>query len=342
MILTRTYYLCKPLMPWALRTGLRRALARYKRHAAADRWPIDPKAGAIPKGWQGWPGGKKFAVVLTHDVEGQRGLNRVPRLMELEAQLGFRSSFNFVPEGEYRLSDRLRATLDRMGFEVGVHGLKHDGKLYSSHAEFSRRAARIREYGRQWQAVGFRSPFMHHNLEWIHELGMEYDASTFDTDPFEPQPDGAGTIFPFWVSNSRGGGYVELPYTLVQDYNLFVILRARTNEIWKRKLDWVAERGGMALINTHPDYMWFDGKQGRDEFPLGMYSDLLTYVRERYEGEYWHALPRDVAQFYRATLPTTVAGSPIGRKADAPGRATSEQTLVSNAQACKSLNEGTA
>jgi hypothetical protein len=25
--------------------------------------------------------------------------------------------------------------------------------------------------------------------------------STFDTDPFEPQPDGMGTIFPFWVPN---------------------------------------------------------------------------------------------------------------------------------------------
>src|SRR5579872_5210809 len=177
MILTKAYYACKPLMPWALRTALRRANARYKRYAFADRWPIDPKAGVAPKGWRGWPQDKKFAVILTHDVERQRGLDRVERLMKLEAHLGFRSSFNFVPEGEYRVPDALRAMVDRSGFEVGVHGLKHDGKLYSSHAEFSRRAERIGEYARKWKAAGFRSPFMHHNLEWIHELGMEYDAS---------------------------------------------------------------------------------------------------------------------------------------------------------------------
>jgi hypothetical protein len=37
------------------------------------------------------------------------------------------------------------------------------------------------------------------NLDWLGDLNIQYDGSTFDTDPFEPQPDGAGTIFPFWV-----------------------------------------------------------------------------------------------------------------------------------------------
>lgn len=336
MLLTKAYYICKPLMPWGMRTGLRRAMARWKRRAVANRWPVDPTAAAVPKGWPGWPEGKKFAVVLTHDVEGQRGLDRVQRLADLEADLGFRSSFNFVPEGEYRVPDKLRKTLDRSGFEVGIHGLKHDGKLYSSHAEFSRRAERIQEYRRQWQVAGFRSPFMHHNLEWIHELGMEYDASTFDTDPFEPQPDGTGTIFPFWVPDAMGGGYVELPYTLVQDYNLYVILQERTNEIWKRKLDWVAAQGGMVLINTHPDYMWFDEKRGRDEFPLGMYSGLLTYIREKYEGQYWHALPRDVARFYRDSMPATEQGSRIPLKARAAVQ--SGHAVLSNTQARESLS----
>ena len=47
--------------------------------------------------------------------------------------------------------------------------------------------------------MGFRTPTMFHHLEWTGELDIEYDSSTFDTDPFEPQPDGVGTIFPFWV-----------------------------------------------------------------------------------------------------------------------------------------------
>jgi glycosyltransferase involved in cell wall biosynthesis len=46
---------------------------------------------------------------------------------------------------------------------------------------------------------------MLHNLEWLHDLEILYEASTFDTDPFEPQPDGADTIFPFWVPAPPSG-----------------------------------------------------------------------------------------------------------------------------------------
>ena len=40
---------------------------------------------------------------------------------------------------------------------------------------------------------------MFHNLSWYHDLEIAHVSSTFDTDPFEPQPDAAGTIFPFWI-----------------------------------------------------------------------------------------------------------------------------------------------
>ena len=39
-----------------------------------DIWPIDKNAGKPPEGWTGWPDGKKFALVLTHDVETAEGL----------------------------------------------------------------------------------------------------------------------------------------------------------------------------------------------------------------------------------------------------------------------------
>ena len=85
-----------------------------------------------------------------------------------------------------------------------------------------------------------------------------------------------GTIFPFWVPGPDGGGFVELPYTLPQDFTLFVVLRETNVEIWKKKLDWVAEHGGMALLNTHPDYMCFEGEPKKDEFPVGLYEEFLT------------------------------------------------------------------
>ena len=303
MMLTKAYYLVKPLLPWRIRIALRRHRAKAARLAGADVWPICPRAATVPPHWPGWPGGKRFAVVLTHDVEGPRGLARVEALMKTEQNHQNRSSFNLVPEGDYRVPDTLRETLTGAGFEVGLHGLHHDGKLYSSKAVFSARAARIREYARRWNVAGFRSPFMHHNLAWIGELGFEYDSSTFDTDPFEPQPDPARTIFPFWVPVPERGGYVELPYTHVQDFNLFTILGERNIDAWKVKVDWIAAHGGMVLLNTHPDYMCFAGQPGRDEFPVAWYEELLRYIRDKYEGSYWHALPRDVARYYRDSLP---------------------------------------
>src|SRR5579864_7131787 len=123
---------------------MRRVRAKARRSSFADVWPIDPASSSAPPNWPGWPDGKRFAVVLTHDVEGTKGLSRVEALMNLEIKHGFRSCFNFVPEGEYRLSDSLRHTLEQNGFEVGVHGLEHDGKLYSSKAEFAAKAARIK------------------------------------------------------------------------------------------------------------------------------------------------------------------------------------------------------
>jgi glycosyltransferase involved in cell wall biosynthesis/peptidoglycan/xylan/chitin deacetylase (PgdA/CDA1 family) len=304
MSLNKIYYYLKPFMPWRLRLFMRRWQANSRRSAHARAWPIDQKAGGIPPGWPGWPDGKRFAFVLTHDVEGNKGLSRVQRLMELESEYGFRSSFNFVPEGEYRVPDVLRHALDQAGFEVGVHGLEHDGKLYASKARFASKAAQIREYLQDWKASGFRSPLMQHRLAWLHELGAEYDASTFDTDPFEPEPDGVATIFPFWVPGPNGSGYVELPYTLAQDFTLFVVLRERNIDIWKQKLDWIAEHGGMALLNTHPDYMNFgDSETASDEFPVSYYESFLRYIREKYQGTFWSAVPREIAHFYRSELP---------------------------------------
>src|SRR5687767_13380253 len=110
--------------------AVRRAIARRQLEKSRDRWPILPAAGTPPKDWCGWPNGKKFAFVLTHDVESQRGLDHCEELLALERKLGFRSSFNFIPEGPYKVSQTLIERIKAEGFEVGVHDLHHNGKLY--------------------------------------------------------------------------------------------------------------------------------------------------------------------------------------------------------------------
>ena len=320
MLTHKLYYQLKPFIPRSIQIILRRIVVQRKRKLYEHIWPIDEKAAKPPEGWTGWPEGKKLAVVLMHDVDTEKGHEKCLELAQLDEKMGFRSSFNFVPE-RYHVSSEVRHILVEKGFEIGVHGLKHDGKLFSSRKRFREQARCINQYLKDWQSVGFVSPSMHQILDWISELEIKHDCSTFDTDPFEPQPDGAGTIFPFWVPATRNpqlvtrnperttglrSGYIELPYTLPQDFTLFVLMRERNIDIWKRKLDWIAEKEGMALLITHPDYM--NGKKekkcGIEEYPIKFYEELLHYVKSKYEGQYWHPLPKEMARFWKQKMVT--------------------------------------
>lgn len=300
--LTSIYYSVKPIIPRWVQITLRRLLMKVERQKYKSVWPILPGSETPPEEWPGWPAGKRFCVVLTHDVEFSGREERCLRILHQERELGFRSAFNFVPMRS-SLTPQLETELNSNDFEIGVHGLFHDGKLFRTREFFESRASVINEYIRRWNATGFRAPAMHHNLKWIPELDVTYDASTFDTDPFEPQADGIGSIYPLFLQHEDAKkGFVELPYTLPQDHTLFVIMQERNIDIWKQKLDWIANSGGMALVNTHPDYMSFEDRRRRiDEYPASYYFELLEYMRTTHTDAYWNALPREVAAFIRAT-----------------------------------------
>lgn len=290
------YYLVKPLMPRFLQIYLRKRRARTICRPFPN-WPIDTaledlkrsairkldKLARIPFIWF-WPEGKEFAFVITHDVETDKGMKNITKICEIEKKYGFRSSWNFVPE-RYWVSGSLVDELKNGGFEIGVHGLKHDGKLFSSKKIFDKRMRRIKEYAQKWAATGFRSPSLHRNPEWLRELPFEYDSSFPDTDPYGPQPGGCLSVFPYFIGN-----LLELPITLVQDHTLFEILGDKDISIWRRKVDWIEKINGMALVIVHPDYIINDTR-------LKWYEDLLQYVRKKTAA--WLALPRDVNNWWR-------------------------------------------
>jgi len=59
----------------------------------------------------------------------------------------------------------------------------------------------------------------------------------------------------------------------------------------------------MALLNTHPDYMNFnDGSIEKEEYPSDYYEQFLRYIKEKFSGKYWHALPKEMAQFWKETV----------------------------------------
>ena len=111
MLRHRIYYLLKPYMPWGLRMWLRRKVAARLLAKNQATWPINEAAGVRPADWPGWPNHEKFAFALTHDVEGPEGLAKVRKLAELEMELGYRSVFNFIPEGTYSVPEELREWL---------------------------------------------------------------------------------------------------------------------------------------------------------------------------------------------------------------------------------------
>lgn len=297
----RIYYRVKPFFPQPLAWVLRKWYSDPSRQKFPLQWPVEPRYALFLRetlrqvlllsGERSmrfinfWPDGHRYALILSHDVETQIGQENIRAIADLEESLGFRSSFNFIPE-RYDIDRQLVGELKSRGFEIGIHGLKHDGKLFLSKQGFDERAVRINEYIKKYDAVGFRAPLTHRNPAWMQVLDIEYDSSFFDTDPYEPMPGGSMSIFPYFL-----GHFVELPYTLMQDYTLASFLKEDTPRLWLEKTTYIEKYNGMAFINTHPDYL-------RDERTRAIYTQFLEEMRTRDSA--YLALPRDAARWWRA------------------------------------------
>ena len=240
-----------------------------------------------------WPEDRSWALVLTHDVETDAGYRSLGLLREPERQLGYRSSWNFVPL-RYKVAEETVSRLREEGCEVGVHGLLHDGHDLGSRRLLAKRLPAMREYADRWQAVGFRSPATQRKWEWMPALGFDYDSSYSDTDPYEPQPGGCCSYLPYFNENM-----VELPITLPQDHTLFAILQNADADVWLRKAQFLRERQGMALALTHPDY-------AADPRVADGYRSLLARFRD--DRTVWHALPSEAAAWWRARAASVIRG----------------------------------
>jgi hypothetical protein len=301
----RAYYALRPLLPRSLQIYVRRRYSAVQARRRFPRWPVEPALQELsalllrevaalvdePLPWiEPWPDGKRWALVLTHDVETATGYRNIALLRDVEAKRGFRSSWNFVPK-RYEVADEVVGELAAAGFEVGVHGLYHDGRDLESEGVLRERLPEIRRYAERWGAVGFRSPATHRDWRLMPLLGFEYDSSSPDTDPFEPQSGGCCSVLPFFNRE-----LVELPITLPQDHTLFVILR-RDEGLWVEKAQAVRDGGGMALLITHPDYM-LSGER------LAAYERFLDAFAE--DEELWRALPREVSDWWRRRAASTL------------------------------------
>jgi hypothetical protein len=302
----RLYYLIRPSIPRILQIAFRQSIAPLQSRKSFPNWPLDVSLDVfartvlrlildtrgiseIPFIWF-WPEGCSSAVVLSHDVETQLGHDSLWAMANLEIKHGFRSSWNFVPE-RYKVDPELLSDLSSAGFEIGVHGLCHDGRLFDTYTLFKRRALRINDYLAKWHSEGFRAPSAIRNLRWIAErISAEYDTSCPTTEIHAPQPGGCCTVFPFMIDQM-----VEIPFTMPQDHALFVILGNQLKEpeaVWEQVGARILEQNGMVSTIVHPDYM--TGAKN-----LARYERLLVWLKDHSLGT-WLALPREVAAWWKA------------------------------------------
>ena len=307
--LLRSYYLARPFLPRPLQLQLRRIFTRLQGRSSFPGWPLEDNlhnfyswlfslttelAGSPVPFLDLWPDDRSWALVLTHDVETDVGYQDIGLLRDIERERGYRSSWNFVPL-RYRVGHDVVRALQDEGCEVGVHGLRHDGHDLESRRMLNRRLPAMRAYAERWNAVGFRSPATQRHWELMPMLGFDYDSSYTDTDPYEPQPGGCCTYLPYFNQEM-----VELPITMAQDHTLFTILQNPEAGTWLRKAHLLRERRGMVLILTHPDY-------AHDRRIIDGYRQLL----DEFQGDdtVWHALPREVADWWRNRAASRICGS---------------------------------
>ena len=313
-LIASLYYFLRPVLPVYIRRHLQRFRLRDWKAIAFPRWPVDCSvdnlfellllaglrasgARRIPFIWF-WPDGKSSCAMMTHDVEARPGYEFCSSLMDIDDSRDIKSSFQVVPEKRYQVTESFLELVRSRGFEVAVHDLDHDGRLYSERDEFLRRAKAINEYGARFKAAGFRAGVLYRNQVWFDALEFEYEMSVPNVARLDPQRGGCCTVMPYFIGN-----LLELPVTMVQDYTLFHILNSYSPDLWKRQAELIMTKHGMMSFIVHPDYVI--PRKARMA-----YESLLDYLAElRQERDVWIALPREVNQWWRQRAAMSIIGS---------------------------------
>ena len=298
------YYSIRPVLPVGVRKHLQRARLNGWDRIPFPRWPVDfsvetflergmdmvlRRSGLekLPFIWF-WPDGAPSCAIMTHDIETLSGREFCGQLMDLDDSYGVKSSFQVIPEVRYEVPAAFLEGIRARGFEVNVHDLNHDGRLFESRERFLERVPLINSYGRAFQSSGFRAGAMYRQQEWFGLLGFSYDMSVPNVAHLEPQRGGCCTVTPYFV-----GKIVELPLTATQDYSLFHIIGDYSIALWKKQIDLIRKRHGLISFCTHPDYLI-------EPRARAVYSDLLAHLQGlREAGAIWMALPGQVDRWWR-------------------------------------------
>lgn len=302
--LASLYYFLRPILPVFARRQLQKIHLRGWEKLVFPRWPVDysvdslhkellhlslraSKADQIPFIWF-WPEGAQSCAIMTHDVETARGKDFCPTLMDIDDSFGVKASFQVIPEQRYDVSPGFLDSIRKRGFEIVIHDLNHDGRLYRDRQQFLERAAKINAYGKQYGAQGFRAAVLYRRQLWYEALDFAFDMSVPNVARLDPQRGGCCTVMPYFL-----GDILEIPVTTTQDYTLFNILNDYSIDLWKRQIEIIMAKHGLMSFIVHPDYI--GGLRERS-----VYEQLLSHLSGlREEKGIWITTPGEVNRWWR-------------------------------------------
>ena len=321
----RLYYQVRPLLGVGVRKHLQKVRLSGWDKIPFPKWPVDRSVdslmertlmlalkthgrSSIPFIWF-WPEGASACGMMTHDVEGDAGVDFCGELMDIDDAFGIKSAFQLIPEGREDQWRRTAAKLRARGFEVNLHDLNHDGRLFADKDAFLSHARRINDYTREFGCEGFRSGAMYREQAWFEAFEFAYDMSVPNAAHLEPQRGGCCTVMPYFVGN-----VLELPLTTVQDYSLFHILDDYSTTLWKEQIRLIRAHHGLISIIAHPDYLI--GERER-----AVYVELLRHLVElRDRDGVWMALPGEINRWWRNRRQMTLVPTPDGWRIEGPDR----------------------
>jgi len=298
------YYWVRPLLPVSVRRYLQQIYLRDWERIPFPCWPVDTSVNnlleqlfllsirasgmvEIPFIWF-WPLGLQACAIMTHDVETTLGRDFCQTLMDMDDSYGVRASFQVVPEERYLVDEKFLSQIRDRGFEVVVHDLNHDGRLYKSRAQFLERVAKINTYGKNYKSKGFRAGVLYREQLWYDALEFEYDMSVPNVAHLDPQRGGCCTVMPYFI-----GDILELPVTTTQDYTLFNVLNDYSTNLWEQQIEIIIRKHGLMSFIIHPDYIRKTRERKVFDSLLGRLADLRE--RERV----WITTPGEVNRWWR-------------------------------------------
>ena len=302
-VFLEVYYSVRSLLSDRGRASLQRKYL-LGRTTSFPAWPLDHTADALlehqlarvmretgleslPFIWY-WPNHSSACAIVTHDVETERGKGLCQKLIDVDTSFGIRGSFQIVPEKRYEVSPSFLADIRSQGFEVAVHDLNHDGRLFLNEKTFSQRIAKVNRYGKAFGSPGFRAGVMYRNQRWFDQLDFEFDMSVPNTARFEPQGGGCCSVMPYFI-----GRLLEIPLTTAQDYTIFHILKTFSPELWFQQVDAIFKKHGLISVLTHPDYIM----EPKAVATYRVLLERLASLRER--NGLWVATPCELNHWWR-------------------------------------------